>query len=104
MNQQVTRSPSQQVAKITWPRAILWSLGTGLLVAGMFGGVLLGWKWLHPDDPFLTSLDARDVVGLLGVVLLATAGTMFYWFTFMLADRRAARRAGRGDGLRKPPV
>ncbi len=80
--------------RITWPRAVLWSLGTGLLVAGMFGGVLLGWKWLHPNDPFLASLGVAEVVGLLGIILLATAGTMFYWFTFMLAERREARRSG----------
>lgn len=80
--------------RITWPRAVLWSLGTGLLVAGMFGGVLLGWKWLHPDDPFLASLGVAEVVGLLGIILLATAGTMFYWFTFMLAERRETRRSG----------
>lgn len=76
---------------ITWPRALLWSLGTGLLVAAMFGGVLLGWKWLHPADPFLASLDTADLVGLLGILWLTTFGTMMYWFTFMLADRRAAR-------------
>ncbi len=80
--------------RITWPRAVLWSLGIGLLLAGIFAGVLLGWKWLNPDDPFLASLGMGEVLGLLGAILGATFGTMFYWFTFMLADRRAAR-AGR---------
>ncbi len=80
--------------RITWPRAVLWSLGTGVLVAGMFGGVLLGWKWAHPDDPFLASLQRGEVLGLLAIILLATAGTMFYWFTFLLAERRAERRSG----------
>lgn len=79
--------------KMTWPRAIGWSLATGLLVAGMFGVVLLGWKWTHPADPFLASLDTGDVVGLLGILWLTTFGTMMYWFTFMLAERREARQA-----------
>jgi xanthosine utilization system XapX-like protein len=86
---------------ITWPRAILWSLGTGLLVAAMFAGVLLGWKWTHPADPFLASLDAGDLVGLLGILWLTTSGIMMYWFTFMLAERR---EAGRGRPPRQPRV
>lgn len=87
--------------KITWPRALLWSLATGLLLAGMFAGVMLGWKWANPGDPFIASLGIWEVLGLLGAIFAATFGTMLYWFTFMLADRRAAR--GREDG-RKPPV
>ena len=90
--------------KITWPRALLWSLATGLLLAGMFVAVLVGWKWLNPGDPFIASLGIWEVLGFLGAIFAATFGTMFYWFTFLLADRRAARGAeGREDG-RKPPV
>ena len=87
--------------KMTWPRAVLWSLGTGLIVVGMFGAVLGGWQLLHPADPFLASLSRGEVLGFLGAIFAATFGTLLYWFTFMLADRRAAR--GREDG-RKPPV
>jgi hypothetical protein len=70
----------------------------------MFGGVLLGWKWLNPGDPFLASLGTWEVLGLLGAILGATFGTMFYWFTFMLADRRAARAAQPGEPGGKPRV
>ena len=90
--------------EITWPRAVLWSLGTGLLLAGMFAAVLVGWKWLNPGDPFIASLGMGEVLGLLGAIFAATFGTMFYWFTFMLADRRAARAAERREDGRKPPV
>lgn len=84
---------------ITWPRAVLWSAAVGLGLAAMFAGVLLGWTWLNPDDPFLASLGLRGVGLMLAAIFAATFGTMFYWFTFMLADRRAARR---GQG--QPPV
>ena len=89
---------------ITWPRAVLWSVGTGLVVAGMFGAVLGGWQLLHPADPFLASLSLGEVLGLLAAIFAATFGTCFYWFTFMLADRRASRSAERDQGVRKPPV
>jgi hypothetical protein len=90
--------------KITWPRALLWSLATGLLLAGMFVAVLVGWKWLNPGDPFIASLGIWEVLGFLGAIFAATFGTMFYWFTFMLADRRAARAAQGREDSRKPPV